>query len=369
MEKQETNFTKIESLRKEMGEIRSMLSGVKSSEYLNCNSIIKETIESIIDGVLIVDIQGKITSFNKKFIELWKIPESVAAALDDDQLLVFVIDQVKDPEMFLSKVRALYNDHISESLDLIEFKDGRIYERFSKGQMRNGNAIGRTWSFRDITERIKTEKLLHDLSSKSVYLNLINGTLAHCVMQEDTLRAIRRMIVPKITESYSIDILDENGQIECLDFYYPDQSLSIIGKDCRQKQGISSLGATGIPKVIHDGKSELYSETSELILREVFLNSSFNEVLEKLKIYSMMLVPLTIRDHSYGVITFMSSNIERRFTWEDLRLAEDVCNRISFALDNALLNQRLQNQKKESHNYLFKILSFLNLNRKFYRKN
>ena len=83
----------------------------------------------------------------------------------------------------------------------------------------------------------------------------------------------------------------------------------------------------------------------------------------------MMLVPLTIRDKPYGVITFMSSNIERRFSWEDLRLAEDVCNRISFALDNSLLNQKIQNLKKASQKNLWlKLLSFFYLNRKFYRK-
>jgi PAS domain S-box-containing protein len=120
-------------------------------------SLLNATLESTADGILVVDRKGKIARFNQKFIQLWNIPESIAVSQDDDEALRFVLDQIKDPESFLSKVKGLYLQPEAVSYDVIEFKDGRYFERYSQPQKIDGKILGRVWSFRDVTDRKKAE--------------------------------------------------------------------------------------------------------------------------------------------------------------------------------------------------------------------
>ncbi|MFZ5451166.1 MAG: PAS domain S-box protein [Thermodesulfobacteriota bacterium] len=123
-------------------------------------SLLQATLESTADGILVIDGSGKITAYNQKFAQMWRIPEEILALRDDDQALAFVLEQLTDPDGFLSKVRDLYAQPEAESFDLLEFKDGRFFERYSQPQLIGRNIVGRVWSFRDVTHRKRSEEAL-----------------------------------------------------------------------------------------------------------------------------------------------------------------------------------------------------------------
>ncbi len=122
-------------------------------------SLLKATLESTADGILVVDRTGGIQTTNKKFLEMWHIPRELANAGDDAPMLDYVLAQLDEPQAFLTKVKWLYSHPSRESFDIVVFKDGRVFERTSKPQRIKSRIVGRVWSFRDITGRRRAEDI------------------------------------------------------------------------------------------------------------------------------------------------------------------------------------------------------------------
>lgn len=115
-------------------------------------SLLSATIESIADGILVIDKNGQVLRCNQKYLKLWNIPEPMATTAHENLLLIHMAQQIKEPDAFLSKVEMLYAQRDTESFDVAECKDGRIIECYSQPQKIGHEAIGRVWSFRDVTE-------------------------------------------------------------------------------------------------------------------------------------------------------------------------------------------------------------------------
>jgi PAS domain S-box-containing protein len=124
-------------------------------ELATSHSLLEAALDSTADGLLIVDCNGHISQFNRKFKELWHIPEAVLQEKVDQKAIAFVLDQLQDPQAFLEKVNFLYSHPEAESFDNLVFKDGRTFERYSQPQRLGEKIVGRVWSFRDITDRKK----------------------------------------------------------------------------------------------------------------------------------------------------------------------------------------------------------------------
>jgi PAS domain S-box-containing protein len=121
--------------------------------------------EASIDGILVVSAEGKITSFNQRFVEMWQIPEEVIATRSDEAALQAVLDKLISPQEFLARVAHLYERTDEESRDEILLKDGRAFDRYSapvKGK--DDTYHGRVWYFRDVTERKQAEEEIRRLN-------------------------------------------------------------------------------------------------------------------------------------------------------------------------------------------------------------
>ena len=140
-------------------------------------SLLTATLEATADGILVVGTDKKIARFNQRFVHMWRLPLALVESRDDDRLLAAVLNSLTDPAAFIAKVNQLYADPLAESSDVLTFKDGRTFERYSCPQLVDRQAVGRVWSFRDVTARVQAQAALHaaDDRYRAVVANMVEG--------------------------------------------------------------------------------------------------------------------------------------------------------------------------------------------------
>ncbi|NTV13356.1 MAG: PAS domain S-box protein [Desulfobulbaceae bacterium] len=142
------------------------------------------TLNATADGILAVGANGKVLFFNHQFAEMWNIPRTILATGDDNALLGYVLAQLIDPDAFVEEVNRLYDSEAS-SFDTIDFKDGRVLERYSFSLLQGkGQPLGRVWSFRDITARREAEEKLQKYSTELLEINEEIKSFAYIVSHD-----------------------------------------------------------------------------------------------------------------------------------------------------------------------------------------
>jgi PAS domain S-box-containing protein len=120
-------------------------------------------VHSALDGILIVDRNGKKILQNQQMAKLWNIPPEFAEEADDRRQLEWVTDQVKNPEQFSKRIAHLHAHPDEVSQDEVELVNGTFFDRYSAPvRGKDGKDYGRIWAFRDITERKKSEAQIQD---------------------------------------------------------------------------------------------------------------------------------------------------------------------------------------------------------------
>jgi PAS domain S-box-containing protein len=153
---------------------------IAEEEVRLSNVILSTQQETSPDGILIVDESGKILSFNRRFTEIWGISSEVIASRIDERVLSFVLENLINPEEFLTRVRYLYDHREEKSGEEVLLKDGRVLDRYSAPILgENSRYFGRVWYFHDITERKRAEEILKssDARMRVILESMIAGVV------------------------------------------------------------------------------------------------------------------------------------------------------------------------------------------------
>ncbi|MBV8141370.1 MAG: PAS domain S-box protein, partial [Verrucomicrobia bacterium] len=128
----------------------------RTRELAEMVAVMRATLESTMDAILVTDEEGKVTDFNEKYSDLWKIPPDLLERGVLATVQRFKSQSFTDPKRFLARLAEIAASG-QESFDLLELKDGRSFERFSKALSVAGKEAGRVWSYRDVTDRYQAE--------------------------------------------------------------------------------------------------------------------------------------------------------------------------------------------------------------------
>lgn len=205
-------------VRRQEEEFRVVLNAVPATktaleEREHSISLLRATIESTADGILVVDTTGKARLLNERFLDMWQIPTAIAAAGDDERMIAFVLNQLSDPDAFQARIRELYAQPEQESMDVLEFWDGRVFERYSRPQRLDHEVIGRVWSFRDVTEQRRSAQELSEHAATQSFLAQVSSELAAALGFEETVRKVARLAVPRLADWCVVDFQGDGSRL------------------------------------------------------------------------------------------------------------------------------------------------------------
>ena len=275
------NFLQTQMIKDNVNKLEDEISRHEEThqELVKSLSLLNATVESTADGILVVDTKGKVTLYNATFLKLFRIPESLITLHDDNKLLEFVLDQFKEPVTFIAHVRTLYNNPEIESSDILEFKDGRFFERYSKPQKIDDKIVGRVWCFKDITERKRTDAELMEyrnhleelVSIRTEELSALNNQLR----QSQKMEAVG-ILAGGVAHEFSnilttikgsAYIIQKKLQMDDSLNKYADQITASINKASDLAQGLLAFGRKQIIELKPQNLSEIVIRVKNLVSR------------------------------------------------------------------------------------------------------
>jgi two-component system CheB/CheR fusion protein len=133
---------------------------LKTRELAHSLSLMRATLESTSDGILVTDDSGQVTDFNENYATMWQMPREMVDLRDSRKLRAIASRQFREPEKFLARIEEIDASGLPESFDVLELSDARVFERYSKIQRVGERTVGRVWTFRDVTENKRAEENL-----------------------------------------------------------------------------------------------------------------------------------------------------------------------------------------------------------------
>jgi PAS domain-containing protein len=170
------------------------------------------TLEASPEGILVLDPDGKILITNLSLKTLWEIPEAVQKSKDREQLISFLLKKIVEPKGFAKDFKQLQQSPEIRNFAEICTNDGKIFECFSAPLFSDGQFIGRSWSFRDVSE-IK----------RAAFLRTINQRISEITLSArdfETFYSEIHSIIKEITPADNFSILLYNSNSDMLTFPY-----------------------------------------------------------------------------------------------------------------------------------------------------
>lgn len=123
-------------------------------------SQLRATLEATADGILVLDSERRISNMNRRFSEMWQLPDELLLRHEDHRLMDYIIGKIESPEFHAQFITGIGTDHTHETFDVLPLRDGRLFECKSRPARHGEQVIGRVYCFTDVTQRHRAKQEL-----------------------------------------------------------------------------------------------------------------------------------------------------------------------------------------------------------------
>lgn len=201
-----------------------------------------------------------------------------------------------------------------------------------KSPYRNGEGeiTGTIAISRDITD-LKRAETSHQMLAK------IGEVLSTSLNYKVRLTKLAELAVPQLADWCSVDVLKEDNTVQRVAVAHVDPSKVKLAQELQRRYPPDWDEPGGAAGVLRTGRPKLYPEfTDEMLVAEAW-DEEHLQMLRSLNMRSGMMVPLTAREKTFGVMTFIWAESNRFYDEADLNLVEEIARRAAIAVDNARL--------------------------------
>ena len=235
----------------------------------NTLSMLKAAFDATADGILVIDLEGNYVASNRIFHEMWRIPRHLLHRGQERAVAKFAMSQFKNSESLFEKAMAIHKSSQARSSNVVQFHDGRFFECVSMPQLIAGQNVGRVWSFRDVTDQVRTEERIRHNAHHDSLTQLPNRALFQDRLAQEVGRARR---AGSVTALLLLDLDRFKTINDTLGHAAGDKLLVKVAKrlKSRKREGdtIARLGGDEFVLIV----SELRHKEDAAVVAEQFLD-------------------------------------------------------------------------------------------------
>ena len=193
----------------------------------------------------------------------------------------------------------------------------------------DGEIVAAVATLFDLTEHRQREEALAFLAEAS-------AVLTQTLDLQHTLSELVELAVPRLADWCTIDMLD-HGEIRTMGVAHADPETARLARRLHARRPVRRQASSGVSAALASGRSQLIEDVGAWLAAQETPDEELDTLARVLGVRSSIVAPLAGHGRVFGAITLAITESGRRFTDEDLAVAEDLARRAALAIENARL--------------------------------
>ena len=256
------------------------------------------------------------------------------------------LNQMLDPtvqsnrDFLAAAVNSGYRLVDAESVEVDREGHRKYFMNSFVGVVEHGTLMRAWGTQRDVTSQRATEVLQRELSrqenERSRFIAEANDLFAQSLDYEQTLRNLAAMAVPRLADWCAVDMIDPDGTVRRLAVQHTDPERIKLAFDVQERYPADKTSPRGMYGVIRSGLTDWMREIPDELIEAAAHDPEHLAMLRALRLKSYICAPIKVHGRVVGVLTLVNSGESRLYDERDVRLAEVLAVRASYAIDNAM---------------------------------